>query len=870
MQDVNRQARPAPADIPASGSRDRALSWHLALLCLALILPVLILAAVLAGSYVGAEQKRMAQEGLRAAHDIVALSDRKLAGLISATEILSLSRALKEDDLDAFDRQARDVFRRLGINVVLRDRDSRQVVNTRLPRGAPLPTNVDVETDRAVLETRRPAVSNLLIGGVTRKPLFIVNVPVFKGDDIAYFLNLSLEPESVQELIMGMDRPAGWTIVMADRRGSIIAQSGKGDEVVGTPLPRPLWEEVRGGDGILGERVVAPPDEKALVAFDRSDLSGWVALVMLPSAHTTAPLRHSLMGLSTLAAGMLVLAAVLALVFSRRIERPVGRLALEAERLGQGEAVRPLETVVREVNMLSATLSEAAAKRRRAETALRESEERYRALASATREGVAIHSRWRVIEVNRAFWTMFGYASREDVVGRRPLHFIPAFARSAALADARKEMDEPFQSVGLRSDGSIFPIELCTRFIVYQGQPMWVEVVRDLTVQKATEAALRDGEARLQLAQAAGGVGTWDWDALRQVATCSESYCRLYGLDPQSQGHQSPEAWLAQVHPDDRERVMELRQAAMASGRLESEYRIVRPDGSVRWIVDRGLAMYDSTGRLIRFLGANVDVTEARLAEERLRELQSQLLHASRLSAMGEMTAALAHELNQPLGAAANFLNAARIALMGDEPDSRERALTRLDRATQQTLRAGAILRRLRSFVAQGDIDRRIVRTRPLVEDAVALALVGARDAELRTRLDFGPDDPPILVDAIQIQQVVFNLVKNALEATEGRHPREITVATRVTFDDEVEISVADNGPGLPDDGGMLFRPFATTKAEGLGIGLSICRAIVDAHGGRLWAEQRPGGGAMFLFTVPAARQKEVTDDERSHHPRGG
>jgi two-component system sensor kinase FixL len=230
---------------------------------------------------------------------------------------------------------------------------------------------------------------------------------------------------------------------------------------------------------------------------------------------------------------------------------------------------------------------------------------------------------------------------------------------------------------------------------------------------------------------------------------------------------------------------------------------------------------------------------------------------------MGEMTAALAHELNQPLGAAANFLNAARIALAGDDPDGRTRAMW------ETKLRAGAILRRLRSFVSHGDIDKRIVPARPLVEDAVALALVGARDPDLRTRLAFA-DDLSILVDGIQIQQVVFNLVKNALEATERRHPREIEVATRARADSEVEISVADNGPGLPEDPDMLFRPFATTKADGLGVGLSICRAIVEAHGGRLWAEPREGGGAVFLFTVPTAPTKEVTDDERAHHPSGG
>ena len=731
-------------------NRDRPLASHLAALCIALVLPILVLAAVLAWFYADSERKRMEQEAFRAAQEVIAASDQRLTGLIATTEVLSLSRLLQTGDLDGFDAQARDVYQRLGINVVLRDRASQQVVNTRLPRGAPLPKNVDTESDLVVLETKKPFISNLFLGGVTQRPLFIVNVPVLRDGEVVYFLNLSLEPETVRDQIVAANSLSGATIVVADRRGNVVAHTSRHGVMIGKPLPEALMERIRGDDGILGEMVAYPEDGPVLAAFTRSHLSGWVCIVMLPSAMASAPLRHSLAGLATLAASILLLAAALALTFSRRIERPVGELALEAARLGQGEPVRPPATNVREVNMLGAALSEAAAKR------------------------------------------------------------------------------------------------------------------------QAAEAALREGEARLQLAQVAGGVGTWDWDAVHNSVVCSESYCRLYGLDPKGPGHQSPEEWLAQVHPDDRERVQRIRSAAMASGRLESEYRIVRPDGSVRWVVDRGLALYDSNGQLIRFLGANHDITEKRQAENRLRELQSEVLHASRLSAMGQMAAALAHELNQPLGAATNFVNAARIALGSDAPDARERALARLERAAEQTVRAGAILRRLRNFVARGEVERRLVDARNLVEDAVALALVGIRDRNLRIHLEFDTDDLSALVDSIQIQQVIFNLVKNAVEAMEGCPEREIIVTTKAAGAAELEISVADTGPGLPDDPEALFRPFATTKPDGLGIGLSICRTIVEAHGGRLWAVSRPEGGAAFLFTVPAARATEAVDGERAHHPCGG
>lgn len=733
-----------------SPSRDRPLASHLAALCVALVLPILILAAVLAWFYAESERRRMEQEAFRAAQEVSAANAQRLTGLIATTEVLSLSRFLQLGNLDDFDAQARDVYQRLGINVVLRDRMSQQVVNTRLPRGAPLPKNVDMESDLTVLETRKPVISNLFLGGVTRRPLFIVNVPVLREGEVVYFLNLSLEPESVRDLILSTNPLPGATIAMADRHGNVIAHTSRHEAMVGKPLSQVLLERIKGNGGILREIVAYPEDGPVLAAFSRSHLSGWVCVVMLPSAMASAPLRHSLAGLATLAASILLLAAALALAFSRRIERPVGALALEAVRLGHGEQVRPPVTNVREVNTLGVALSEASAKR------------------------------------------------------------------------------------------------------------------------QAAEAALREGEARLQLAQVAGGVGTWDWDAVRGTVVCSESYCRLYGLDPKGPGHRSPEEWLAQVHPDDRDRVLRVRSAAMASGRLESEYRIVRPDGSVRWIVDRGLAMYGSGGQLVRFLGANHDITEKKQAEDRLRELQSEVLHASRLSAMGQMAAALAHELNQPLGAATNFANAARLALGSGAPDAIERAKVRIERAAEQTVRAGVILRRLRNFVTHGEVEKRLVNARRLVEDAVALALVGTRSRDLRTRLEFQAGDLSVLVDGIQIQQVIFNLVKNAVEAMEGRAASEIIVTTEVVGDAELEVSVADSGPGLPEDPESLFRPFATTKPDGLGIGLSICRTIVEAHGGRLWAEPRPGGGAVFLFTIPGARAREAVDDERTHHPCGG
>jgi C4-dicarboxylate-specific signal transduction histidine kinase len=301
--------------------------------------------------------------------------------------------------------------------------------------------------------------------------------------EVTHFLNLSLPPEHVRGIILETALPLGWLATMVDRHGYVIANNSEHGDIVGKPLPRIFLDKINDRGSATGEAVVDLVDGPTLVAFNRSKLSGWVAVITVPTALLLAPLRRTFVGLTAIAILILAFAGGMAALFSRRINRPVGALAVEAARLGRGELVRPLATKVREVNTLSTVLAEAGSKRRAAEAAMRES-------------------------------------------------------------------------------------------------------------------------------------------------------------------------------------------------------------------------------------------------EQRLRELQFELLHASRLSAMGQMAAALAHELNQPLGAATNFLNAARLALGKGGPDDPARALTRIEKATEQTVRAGAILRRLRDFVTRGEVDKRIVSARNLVECRPS-ALVG-------------------------------------------------------------------------------------------------------------------------------------------------
>jgi two-component system, LuxR family, sensor kinase FixL len=252
------------------------------------------------------------------------------------------------------------------------------------------------------------------------------------------------------------------------------------------------------------------------------------------------------------------------------------------------------------------------------------------------------------------------------------------------------------------------------------------------------------------------------------------------------------------------------------------------------------------------FTGFVRDLTERQQTDRRLQELQEGLLHVSRLRSMGQMAAALAHELNQPLTATANYVRAALRLLEAPEPNL-PRVRQAMSLAAQQTLRSGDIIRRLRVFVARGEVTRRPESVAKLIEEASALALVGAKEHGIKVLIRIDADLPNAEVDRVQIQQVLLNLIRNAIEAMEGSKVRELSVGS-VAQDGAVLVSVADTGGGIPPEiEAKLFQPFVTTKLEGMGIGLSVCRTIVEAHGGRLWVEPNAAGGSVFRFTLPAA-----------------
>jgi two-component system sensor kinase FixL len=385
----------------------------------------------------------------------------------------------------------------------------------------------------------------------------------------------------------------------------------------------------------------------------------------------------------------------------------------------------------------------------------------------------------------------------------------------------------------------------------------WYGVTEDIHEQEQAQIAQRDVEERYRLAAQATNDAIWDHDFLAGTIDWSDNAAAILGSVTSPLGRTPARWWRDRIHPDEMlSLVQSLTDAIEGDARRWSgTYRFRRDDGSYADVLDRGFIIRDKDGRAVRAVGAMSDLTERHRAEAEIRRMQAELIHVSRLSAMGTMASTLAHELNQPLAALSNFISGTK--RIADNPDvPRSVLVDALDGAEAAARRAGEILRRLRDMVSRGKVSVGAEHLPQLIEEACVLAFVDEDALGIRHRLELDPDAAWVRVDRVQIQQVLINLVRNAVEAMAESPVREVVIATRVAGA-MVEVEVADSGAGIAaEHRDSLFSEFMTTKSGGMGLGLPISRTIVEAHGGAIRAENKAGGGASFLFTLPRARRR--------------
>jgi PAS domain S-box-containing protein len=381
-------------------------------------------------------------------------------------------------------------------------------------------------------------------------------------------------------------------------------------------------------------------------------------------------------------------------------------------------------------------------------------------------------------------------------------------------------------------------------------------LTREIAKHNQVEAELRLSEAYLAEAQRLSHTGSWAWNpSSGDIRYWSEECYRVQGFDPKG-GLPRYEEFFQSVHPDDQARIAEVIERAV-HGReaFEFDYRIIHPSGEIREARSFGHPILDPSGDLVEYVGTIIDVTDRRQAErerERLREAQADLAHVSRMTTMGELTASLAHEVNQPITAVVNGASTCIRWLTRDDPDLGE-AREAASGVIRNAKRAADIINRIRSISKKGESKRQLVDVNELIGEMIALLRNEANRYSISIHTDLDPELPKVMADSVQVQQVMMNLIMNSIDAMKDvNRTRELAIRSRRGEDQYLMISVTDSGVGLPSEQmNQIFDAFFTTKSHGLGMGLRISRSIVESHGGRLWAADNSSHGASFSFTLP-------------------
>jgi PAS domain S-box-containing protein len=533
---------------------------------------------------------------------------------------------------------------------------------------------------------------------------------------------------------------------------------------------------------------------------------------------------------------------------------------------------------------------------KRSEQRLRDSEDYFRLALEAGNMGIwewdaASH----LVKADKAHQALFGLTPQAEP---RPIEeYWAQMDPEESEIGIQKAKDAIENGTDIQIELRIRPSEGMTRWTAVRGRPRnsgsgsIIGISHDVTARKHREDRLRESEARLQAAADLVKLGLYSWDPATNELHWDATVKAMWGIPPD--GAIDLDLARAAVHPDDITRV----DAAMAScvaprgdGIYDIDHRVIGQDGVERWIATRGQTRFED-GRPVSFLGVALDVTDRKIEESRLEHLvdlrtrelaesnaaliaeieerrriagrldliQAELFHASRLSVAGQMAAVIAHELSQPLTATLNSVNVIRRLLVSSEP-GRDVALREMtEEAGNEIERASEIVRRLRFYIRRGSANRLPEPVAPMVEEAVAFAAVGPNALGVSISQYFDPLVPIVLVDRVQIQQVISNLVRNSLEAMSGQPRRELTVTTAASHDAFLELIVSDNGPGIADEmAATLFEPFKTDKPGGMGLGLSICKSIVEAHGGRIAYEPSFDGGSVFRFTLQVPSEEAM------------
>lgn len=493
---------------------------------------------------------------------------------------------------------------------------------------------------------------------------------------------------------------------------------------------------------------------------------------------------------------------------------------------------------------------------RRAEQELRASEQRFRTFADYAADAFFLFDdHATVIDVNRQACESLGY-TREELIGKQPSDFDLVLDKGS-IEHLRQRMlageTVTFETRHKRTDGTSFPVEVRGGQFE-QGGRRYLSLVRDITERKQAEEALRRSEAYLAEAQRLSHTGTSVYTARENLYWSDECY-RIWDFDP-LKGLPNVESVLQRIHPDDRDRVREAIQKALhEKGEHSVEFRILC-HGAVKHIETTSHPVLSPHGDIDEIVTTHIDVTERRLAQsqaERLRQLEADLAHMNRLSIMGELTASLAHEILHPIGTARNNARAG-MRLLEMSPPNLSEVKEALGCVVRDADRAKDVVGRIRDHIRKAPPQRIVFDLNEAIHEVIVMVRTALDRNRVSVRTGLMKHMARVRGDRVQLQQVMLNLILNAVEAmSSDEGTRELSIRTELIQTGGILVGVSDSGPGIEAEHlDQVFEPFYTTKTGGIGMGLSICRSIIDAHGGRLWTEANQPRGAVFQFTLPA------------------
>jgi PAS domain S-box-containing protein len=464
----------------------------------------------------------------------------------------------------------------------------------------------------------------------------------------------------------------------------------------------------------------------------------------------------------------------------------------------------------------------------------------------------------QIVQWNKQHEEMTGFTS-EELLNRRAGDWYDEEDRITFDRAIRTIFSEGYAEAEMKlihKNGEKVPYFLTGSKVIINGKPHLVGIAIDISVRKKAEELLRESEERMRVAVDAAGAGLWSWDFQTNLIWAEGRARSLYGFLPDEP---IPfEKFISKLHPEDLDWVVQASEKCIREGAdFRHDYRIVMPEGSIRWFGVFAKTFVSPSGKPERMTGVSIDITERKQAEQEIQQQRNELAHLSRVTMLGELSGSLAHELNQPLTAILSNAQAAQRFLAHDHADLNEVRDILADIVAEDK-RAGEVIRRLRLLLKKGEVQHQPFDLNEVVREVLKLVRSDLVNQGVAAHAELAPALPAVNADRVQLQQVLLNLVMNACDAMAGgpAGDRKLIIRTGLAGGEGIRVSVADRGVGLaPDKLEKVFEPFFTTKVHGMGLGLSVCRTIITAHGGKLWTANNPERGATFHFTLPASTE---------------